>query len=293
MTAAFFLPDGDGFVGTAHTGGPWDPTRSMHFGPPAALLGRALEDVPSDAVMRVGRITFEILRPVPIGAVRVEARVVRPGRRVQLVEAVLRDGDDRELALARAWRLRMGEVVDLPDSAAPPAAPAGPETGSQRPFFDVGVDVHYGTSVELSFLSGGFLDAGPAMVWMRPTVPLVAGEAISPLQRVLVVADSGNGVSATASPQELTFVNTDLSVHLVREPVGEWVCLEARTMIDGAGIGQADTALSDIRGRIGRSVQTLFVDRPPQADAGLFRRPSSSAESLRSATRVGDRSGGW
>lgn len=262
MTAAFFVADGDAFVGTAHTGGPWDPTRSMHFGPPAALIGRAVEAVPSEEPVRVGRITFEILRPVPIGAVRVETRVVRPGRRVQLIEAVLRDGDDRELALARAWRLCIGEV-DLPAAAAPPAAPPGPGTGSPRPFFDVGVPVHYGTSVELSFLSGGFHDPGPARVWMRPVVPLVAGETMSALQRVLVVADSGNGVSATASPQELTFVNTDLNVHLVREPVGEWVCLEARTMIDTAGIGQADTALSDTRGRIGRSVQTLFVDRPP------------------------------
>jgi hypothetical protein len=55
------------------------------------------------------------------------------------------------------------------------------------------------------------------------------------------------------------FINTDLTVHLVRYPAGEWVCLEAVTSIDSTGIGLADTALHDEQGRIGRSAQSLFV----------------------------------
>lgn len=259
--SAFFVPDGDGFVGTPHTGGPWDPTRLMHFGPPAALLGRHLQAMPADQEMFVARVTYEILRPVPIGHVTVTTQVVRPGRRIELVEATLRTGDT-ELALARGWRIRVGEVA-IPEVAAPPVGMDDIEGAHDEPFFEIGVDQHYGKAMELRFEQGSFLEPGPAVVWVRQRIPLVLGEEPSPLERVLVVADSGNGVSATADPRALLFVNTDLSVHLVRPLQGEWVGLSARTMMDPGGFGQADTALSDRVSRIGRSVQTLFVDRQP------------------------------
>ena len=268
MTAeAFFEPDGDGFRGTAHTGGPWNPTRLMHFGPPAALLGRALESLPTDTPKRVGRITLEVLHPVPITTLHVAAEVVRPGRRVDMVTGVLTDPDGREVVLARAWRLREGDV-DVPDAGAPPGPPPAPDTASEKPFFDVDAPVHYGVSVDLRYTGGGAVEPGPAAAWMRQRVPLVAGEDPTPLQRVLVVADSGNGISATARPRDLTFVNTDLTLHLVRQPQGEWVHLDARTMLDTAGVGLAESALSDERGRIGRSLQTLFVDRPRDHEQG-------------------------
>lgn len=261
MTRAFFEADGDRYHGTAHTGGPWDPTRLMHFGPPAALLGRAVTSAPTDTPKRVGRITFEVLHPVPITTLRVAAEVVRPGGRVDMVAAVLTDDDGRELALARAWRIRVGDV-DVPAVGAPPGPPPPPESGEELPFFPIPVETHYANSVELRFTSGAVADPGPSAAWMRPLVPLVAGEQTTPLERLLVVADSGNGLSATDDPRRLTFVNTDLTVHLVREPVGDWVHLDARTMLDPAGMGQAEAALSDEQGRIGRSLQTLYVDRP-------------------------------
>jgi len=89
--------------------------------------------------------------------------------------------------------------------------------------------------------------------------PLVEGEEPSPLQRVLTVADSGNGVSGALDYRRFLFINTDLSVHLHRMPEGEWVCLEARTFPEPNGVGLADTALYDERGRIGRAAQTLLV----------------------------------
>lgn len=262
MTRAFFEPDGDLYVGTAATGGPWDPQRSMHFGPPAALLARAAEAEPTDRPKRLLRATFEILRPVPIGPVRVDSRVVRPGGRVDLVETVLTDRAGGELALCRAWRIRSA-VIDVPAGGIMPAAPSGPEHGEQRAFFAVDADTHYGTSVETRFLTGGFLEAGPAEVWMRMRIPLVAGEEPSPVTRVLVVADSGNGVSAIADPTEVVFVNTDLTVHLHRHPVGEWICLQAETVVDAQGSGLATSRLSDTAGGIGTSLQTLFVHPRP------------------------------
>ena len=89
--------------------------------------------------------------------------------------------------------------------------------------------------------------------------PLVAGERPSPLQRVLVAADSGSGVGATLDSTRYLFMNVDLSVHLHRMPSGEWVCLKATTTPEPTGLGVCDTALYDERGPIGRAVQTLLI----------------------------------
>jgi hypothetical protein len=111
--------------------------------------------------------------------------------------------------------------------------------------------------MEIVFARGRFLEPGPATVWMRPRVPLVEGEAISPLQRTMLAADGGNGVSAPLDWSRFIFINTDLTVHLLRPPDGEWVCLDSVTHVDG--LGMTDTALWDERGRIGRAAQTLLV----------------------------------
>ncbi len=250
MTGAFYEQDGELFLPSELTRGPWDPG-AQHAGPPAALIGRALERCEPREEMRVGRVTFEILGPVPLAPLSVTAQVVRPGRSVELLEASLA-GPKGELMRARAWRLRAGEM-SLDGEAPPP----GPDTARERPFFPTGEEVGYHTAMEYRFVTGGFLEPGPATVWMRMRVPLVAGEQPSPLQRVLVAADSGNGVSAALDWRSYLFINTDLSVHLMREPDGDFVCLDAITHVDGLGL--ADTALWDERGRLGRAAQTLLV----------------------------------
>ena len=113
--------------------------------------------------------------------------------------------------------------------------------------------------MDYRFVSGAFLEPGPATVWMRMRQPLVDAEPPSPLQRVLAAADSGNGVSATLDWRRFLFINVDLSVHLERMPTGDWVCLDAVTLPQPSGVGTADTALFDERGRIGRALQTLLI----------------------------------
>jgi hypothetical protein len=253
---AFFAPEGDLFAPSELTRGPWDP-EAQHAGPPAALIGRAIERCGDPGGTQVGRVTFEILRPVPIEPLSVTAGVARPGRSVELVEAELSSGGE-VLVRATAWRLRTQRVeLDPPPAADPP--PPGPGAASERDFFPTGMDVGYHTAMEYRFVEGGFLEAGPAVVWMRMRHPLVAGEEPTPLQRVLVAADSGNGVSAALDWRRFMFINTDLSVHLHRPPAGEWVCLDATTFPEPHGVGLADTALYDERGRIGRAAQTLLV----------------------------------
>jgi len=261
MSAAFYEKTADGFVATELTRGPWDPG-AQHAGPPSALLGREIERVEGGEGFQVARVTLEILRPVPIGPVRVEAELVRPGRSVQMIEATL-SHDDGELMKARAWRIRSGEIEIPDDVITMPAPPPGPETGGTPEFFETAQSVGYHTAMEWRSVSGGFREPGPATVWMRMGCELVAGEEPTPLQRTLVAADVGNGISAVLDWRRYVFINVDLSVYLERMPEGEWICVDAVTLPQPNGIGTAESVLSDERGRIGRAAQALLISERP------------------------------
>jgi hypothetical protein len=251
---AFFIPDGDRFVPTELTRGPWDPG-AQHGGPPAALLGTLLERRHPRADSLVTRFTMEIFRPIPIAPLTVETRVLRPGKRVELLEGALLAGGETILG-ARAWRIRLAS--DVPE--VPPASAPVPPLAAARevPFFPTGQTVGYHTAMEARFALGAFTEPGPAIAWMRMRVPVLPGEPPTPLARVLCAADSGNGVSSALDYRRWVFVNTELGVYLHRPPAGEWVCLDARTTI-GPGVGLAEATLHDERGPMGLALQSLYV----------------------------------
>jgi Thioesterase-like superfamily len=254
---AFYVRDGDSFSPTPWTRGPWDPN-AQHAGPPAALVARAIEALEPADEWQVARFTLEILRPMALTPLRVEARVVRPGRRVQLAEGSLLD-ERGEVARASAWRIRRSdELVPAAGEERPPFGPPG--DAAAAPTFDPPWEGDsYFTAMEWRVARGAFFEPGPAAVWMRARIPLVEGEQDSPLTRVLVVADSGNGISSVSSPLDYLFINTELTVHLFRLPVGEWVCLDAVSRSDPSGIGIAESVLWDEDGRLGRGNQALLV----------------------------------
>ncbi|MET0615794.1 MAG: thioesterase family protein [Thermoleophilaceae bacterium] len=252
MTDAFYSVEGGAAVPSELTRGPWDPG-AQHAGPPSALLARALERCEPRDGARIGRVTVEILAAVPIQPLTVSARVARPGRSVEMLEASL-EGPDGEVMRARGWRLMEADITAEWERDEPPPGREGAEA---LEFFPTGEKVGWHTAMEIVFARGRFLDPGPATVWMRPRVELVAGEPISPLQRTMLAADGGNGVSAPLDWSDFIFINTDLTVHLLRPPEGEWVCLDSVTHVDG--LGMTDTALWDEHGRIGRAAQTLLV----------------------------------
>jgi hypothetical protein len=266
---SFYEPDGELYVATELTRGPWDPG-AQHAGPPAALIGRELERLGGGRMgggegppAQLSRVTYEILRSVPIGRLRVEAEVVRPGRRVEMVQATLSDQEGEPLVRAQGWRLRT-EMVSLEVRDGPADLVPGPDQGEHAEFPDIGFGTGYHSVMEYRFVRGSFTDLGPATVWLRMGVPMLPDEEPTPLQRVLIAADSGNGVSVTLDWTRYLFINVDLSVHLHRLPMGEWVCLDAETFPEDTGIGMADARLLDERGQIGRAVQTLLVaEREP------------------------------
>jgi hypothetical protein len=270
LMTGFYIPDASDpnlFRSTEHTRGPWS-SESQHGGAPAALLGHVIEHCEPRPAWRVARVSVEMLGPVPIAPLRARARVVRaearvagPGRGVELIEATL-SSDEGPVVRATAWRLRRGDTdIDLPTDVLPTDARPGPATVTPSPEhrFPRGQEIGFHTGVDYRFLSGAFLSPGPAVCWIRLRYPIVAGTSPSPLRRALAAADFGNGVSSVLPWDGYYFVNTDLTVSLYREPVGEWICLDAATYPDPTGIGLAESRLFDKQGPICRSTQTLLM----------------------------------
>ena len=244
---------------TVHTTGPWDAS-SQHGGPPSALLARAVERCEPRPELMVARVTVEILGPIPVDEVTVSARVVRPGRRIELIGAEMVGPSGRPCARASAWRvLRAPDHVSVPDRR-PAPLPLPSQRTAKDPSTAWGSAVDgYLSAVEWRGLSGSFAEPGPGVVWTRLRHTLVPDEQPSGLQRLLAVADSGSGISSELDLATRYFINPELTVHLHREPVGEWVCLDASTAISPGGTGLATTVLSDVDGPVGVGAQSLLV----------------------------------
>jgi hypothetical protein len=223
----------------------------------AALFARAVEEAASATEMMVSRLTVDLMRPVPTNPLRVATWVVREGRRIQVIDAMMTEGDT-EVARASALRIRVG-AVSVPDHPGPPV-PAGPESAPVAEMRPAGEPWFHTAAVEMRVARGGFFDPGPATAWIRLTMPLWDDAETTPLQRVVAAADFGNGVSRVLDTKRHVFINADLSVHLHRYPAGEWVCLDSRTDIDDTGVGLAQSELFDESGAIGHALQMLYVD---------------------------------
>jgi len=255
MPDAFFHRDGDLYIPTELTRGPWDP-KAQHGGPPAALLATAMERTEGRDNAMVVRVSFDMLKPVPLAPLKLSTRMLSAGRSVQVIGGVLSSAGE-EVLRGQAVRMRM---TDVPFDEPPrPPPPPGPDQGKPVAFFPTGYDVGYHTGMEVSFVRGGFVEPGPAVAWFRMRHPLVAGEPITPLGRVIIAADSGNGISSALDFRRFIFINPDLTVNLHRYPEGEWVCLDAETTVSRRGIGLAASTLHDVRGPIGCASQSLLI----------------------------------
>jgi hypothetical protein len=247
-------------VPTVHARGPWDPG-AQHGGAPAALLAEALR---ADGML-VARLTYDFLGPVPLEPLEIRVRTIRPGRRLQVVEAdLLAEGEP--VVRARGARLAAGTVT-LPPSADAHAVPGGgPSAAAPSPFPGEAPDAagFHRTAMEIRFAEGSDYGRGPGLAWFRFARPLIDDERPSALALVAAAADFGNGVSRVLDFDSHLFVNVDLTIHLHREPAGRWVLLDARTRVEPHGAGLAASTLHDERGPIGLAAQSLYVsDRGP------------------------------
>lgn len=254
--ASFYVSSGnDSYLSQPSTAGPWG-AESQHGGPPAALLTRAVEHLARDTARVVGRFTMELLGPVPVGPLTLTASVVRPGRSVELCAASLYDAErGREVATARAWMFPTGRSG--PEQH-PSALSHTPADGLPHPIprtWSGG----YLDAVDWRWIQGAVEEPGPGVVWMRPSVDLVDEEPISPMQRLMACVDSASGVSAALDPAQWAFLNTELSVHVLRPPVGDWVCLDAETTLSSGSAGLATSHAYDEQGLVARTAQALLI----------------------------------
>jgi len=257
VTDAFYIPEGDDYVATEHTRGPWSP-KHQHGGPPTALIAHAAEAMAPGFTL--ARITVDFLRPVPIDRLRVRVETLRAGSKVQRLTGTLLHGDSAVasavLTLVRAAAVDVETAGDAtpmphPDRSAP----------FQFPFFREPSGYH--TAME-SRLARGQFGHGRVAIWMRQRVPLLPDARPSPAERVLIAADSGSGVSAAIAHASHTAINFDLTVALHRPLEGEWVGLDSVSTYEPMGLGLADTRVLDVRGPIGRVLQGLVVERRPE-----------------------------
>jgi hypothetical protein len=261
MSDAIFMAADGTFVPTGHARGPWDPA-ALHGGAPAALITRAFERMEPASGLDIGRLCFDFLRPIPLAPLTVQTRVVRAGRRVQELAAEMHS--DGEL-ICRATALRVQRLpAQLPvaesDGAQPETALEGPAAGRHTKLtLDRSTQDSFGSSaMDMRWLSEpGAL--GPGRVWMRLQLPLLDEERASALSALVATADFGNGISATLPFESFVFINADLTIHLEREPEGEWIGLDARTTLHEAGVGLSESVLHDERGAVGRAFQSLVV----------------------------------
>jgi hypothetical protein len=206
------------------------------------------------------RLTLELLRPVGLAPLTVSASLVRPGRKVQVIDAVV-EQSGVEVAWGRVLRIRVDPAVVVPELQTPePGVSAPVSTGVAAPSRIRAYRAFHNEGVEIRYVAGHLDRPGPATAWFRLRVPVVAGEQPSPGQRAVAVADFGNGISSELDMTTSVFVNPDLTVHLLRPPVGEWIALDARTRFGPPGTGLTESALWDEEGRIGRAVQSLYIE---------------------------------
>lgn len=254
MTEAYFEPLGthDGwevFRATEHTVSAWGPDL-QHGAPPSAILARAMDRLERSDSTRIARVTVDLLGAVPLGEVRTRARIVRPGRRIQLLESELEAGG-RVVARASAWRMAIGDSTEVEQSADQPRVlPAVDQDSAFLRKWTSG----YIDSLEIR----GALDG---TVWARPRFPLVTGETRTPVEQVMCVADLANGVGAVLDPTQWRFLNTDVVTHLHRRPVGEWIGVTADASIGPDGVGATSGTLYDETGAIGHTLQALLVEK--------------------------------
>lgn len=252
--------DGDRFLPTALTGGPWSPDAQAGTAT-SALLAWAVEQVPTLAPLRTVRYTFDLLRPAPLRALEVRTEVLREGKRVQVVDAALL-ADGVVVATCRALRLRRGteappasEDPDLPPLVQPPGR------GSAR----------WPVLEETRQLPGimGALDARgvvgddpawPTTMWLRLQADVVEGSPTPPVVALAAAADFVSNSANHADPTAWSMINADVSLDVVREPTSDWLALVVRTSFAADGIGHSTGRIHDERGFVASAMTMGLVE---------------------------------
>ncbi|HKU06981.1 MAG TPA: thioesterase family protein [Bradyrhizobium sp.] len=250
---AIFRVDGTTAVTSPHAAGPWNPNM-QHGGAPASLVVWAAERIATAMPMQIARVTIDLMRPVPVAPLTIETEVLREGRKIQLCAVRLKANGVPTVA-ATVLKVRR-QALPLPeDVVEPPLDVLSPEQSRIEP-----QNSPFGLGMTIRAARGRFGGVGPGAIWYRADRPLIEGAPISQAMRAVVASDFCNASSALDF-RHWTFLNADLSVSMAREPVGEWILLDAVTWIGSDGAGLAMARLADTKGYFGRCTQSLVIEK--------------------------------
>lgn len=243
---------------TAHVQGAWLPDE-QHMAPVAGLITHALEQHQPRPDLQLARLSFEILGVLPRSRTEITCHTTRPGRTIELVEAIMAVGG-RPVVRASSWRLSRQDTSSVAGGlpASLPAPEELPDWSGMSHWTGGFIE-----SLEFRVAPGG--EPGRQRVWLRTDVDLIesAPAPVGDLAEFVKLVDSANGIAARVDAREWVFPNTDLQIHLWRRPVAGWVGLDARSTIGADGVGLTHTVLHDLNGPVGRAEQILTVRRRP------------------------------
>lgn len=254
--AYFTRIDDSTFEPTDYVSGAWDPA-DQHVAPALGLLAHLVE-VDRDARRHDGlvlaRLSYDIYGTMPVEAVETHVRVVRPGRTIELVEAIMRH-DGRDAVSLRAWLLQR---YPTPDLAGTPLRAIGPkeEMAPWEPS-----SVWQGGFLRSLEVRRAWREPGSASYWLRATQPLLDTEPVSPTARAAGLLDLANGMSVRADPSVVTFPNVDLTAHFFDEPTDEWLGFDTAVSFGPDGLGLTASTIHGARGPIGTVAQLLTLRR--------------------------------
>ncbi|MBZ4014645.1 thioesterase family protein [Streptomyces purpurogeneiscleroticus] len=249
---------------TPHVSGAWD-INEQHFSPLGGLIVHAMErhlSARPDSGLVLGRISFDILGRLALDECEIRVETLRPGRTIELIEAVVRIAD-RPVVRARAWLLAAVDTAAVAGGAGDRLQP--PESLSSWPLGSVWPG---GYIASLDVRPVAPPQPGRTTAWVSTPLDLVAGQPSSPLASYLALVDTANGIAVRESPTAWMFPNVDLTVHLHRQPAGRWTGLDTTVTFGGTGQGITSTVLHDINGPVGHAQQILTVRPLPAADPG-------------------------
>src|SRR5699024_3761228 len=251
---SYFVRTGEhSFEPTSHTSGAWN-TAEQHISPLTGLVAHAIERAAgTDDGKTIARLSFDILWVVGLEPFSINVRTIRPGRTIELVEAVVQCAD-RDVLICRAWRLADHDT----------AAIAGGQ-GAGLPSPDGLADWDLST-----VWPGGYIAsvtgrpvtepaAGHTTTWLRSPVTLLDNEPVSDFARFIGLVDTANGLAVRESIALWLFPTVDLSIHLFRQPRGLSLGLHTRVTFGPHGPGLTTSRLYDESGPVGAAEQALTI----------------------------------
>jgi hypothetical protein len=261
---AIFIPDGELFRATERAGGPWSPDM-LQGSATTALMTREVERLAVASGFAVRRLTFDLWRPAGLRAFALQTELLRDGRKAKTLQVRLMDG---EIEIGRCTALLTAQGTESPVDPFSKAAaedPA-PETGAPPPAFAQKWS-RYFQNVSVRLIEGALEKPGPAAAWMRLDVPMVEGEANTPLLQAVQAADFSSGVGQIVDMRQWTFINPEISLYFFRAPEDEWILIRSRTRVGANGAGLTMASLSDRRGAFAEVMQAMTFEKREAAQA--------------------------